>query len=131
MEYILMALFGGGILDWQDISKTQYEWEDIFEQAKTNYGANDLEINDLYATILEMALYDLEQAMRNCEKETSEEFKECYKNIENYFEIYTNYLDTRLYYVGDNEELAQEIQEKLEDEIDEINEKIGFTYIQF
>lgn len=133
MEYILMALLGGGILDWEDISKTEYEWEEIFKRAKMYYGANDLEINDLYATILEMALDELAMEMTQIESEesVSEEFKNCAFDIYSYFEIYTNYLDTHLYYVGDNEELAQEIQEKLEDKIDEINKKIGFTYIQF
>ena len=34
MEYILMSIFGGGICDWQDISKTDYSWDEIIERQK-------------------------------------------------------------------------------------------------
>lgn len=63
MEYILMSIFGGGICDWQDIAKTEYDWDDIFTQAKYIRGTEsleDLDINDLYGAILELALEELQ-----------------------------------------------------------------------
>ena len=130
MEYILIALFGGGTLDWEDIGETEYDWKDIFERVKINFNINDIDINTLYMTILEMALEELADAMQNYEGETSEEFKNCAYDINSYFEIYCNCIDTHLSFI-DTEKLGKEIQEKMADKIDEINEKIGFTYIEF
>lgn len=130
MEYILMALFGGGVADWKDIGATFYDWEDIFDKAKEEYDFENVNINTLYEIILRMALEKLQEEMENISYECSEEFQECAKNIEDYFDIYTNCLDTHIRFNGE-EELAEEIQEKLEDEIDQINHDIAFTYIEF
>lgn len=35
MEYILINLFGGGTLDWEDIGQTEYDWADIIDIMKT------------------------------------------------------------------------------------------------
>lgn len=54
IESILMALFGGGYGDWNDIANTEYNWEDIFEELKIKF--EDLEgvdINDIYTIIME------------------------------------------------------------------------------
>ena len=37
IESILMALFGGGYGDWNDIANTEYDWENIFELLKEKY----------------------------------------------------------------------------------------------
>ena len=37
IESILMALFGGGTADWNDIANTEYDWENIFELLKEKY----------------------------------------------------------------------------------------------
>jgi hypothetical protein len=130
MGYILMALFGGGTLDWEHISRTTYDWEDIFDRAKQNYDFENIDMCQLYETILEMALDELQEKMEEIADECSEEFQECAKDIYGHFEFFINFLDTKLYFRG-SEELAEEIQEKLEDEIDDINFKIGFADIEF
>ena len=130
MVYILMALFGGGVADWEDIGATYYDWEDIFDKAKEEYDFENVNINTLYEIILRIALEKLQEEMENVADECSEEFQDCAKNIEDYFDIYTNCLDTHIRFNGE-EELADEIQEKLEDEIDQINHDIGFAYIEF
>lgn len=130
MEYILMAVFGGGTADWQDIGATYYDWDDVFERAKDEYGLDNIDINTLYRIILEMALEKLEEEMQNYVGEKSGEFEDCSRNSKDYFEIFTNCLDTHLWFRG-SEELAKEIQEKLEEEIDQINHDIAFTYIEF
>lgn len=133
MEHILIAVFGGGIDDWKDIIQTRYNWEEIYKQIKDKYGTENISIsiNDFYVAILEQALYELETLMKNYKGKVSEEFEKCREDISNYFDIWCNYsLDTRISFIG-NEELGKEIQEKLQDEIDKIDEKIGFTYISF
>lgn len=130
MENILISLFGGGILDWRDISQTNYDWEDIFDRAKNDFNFDNADINTLYFVILEMALEELKDKMEEIADECSKEFQDCARNIEEYFNIYTNCLDTHIRFNG-SEELAEEIQEKLEDEIDDIDHNIGFTYINF
>ena len=130
MEYILMALFGGGTADWQDIGATCYDWEDIFDKAKEEYDFENVNINTLYEIILRMALEELQQEMKNVAEECSEEFQYCAKNIEEYFNIFANCLDTHLTFTG-SEELAEEIQEKMRGKIEEIEDRIGFTYIEF
>ena len=131
MEDILRVLFGGGTLDWQDINQTEYDWEEIFERARMDFGMENVNINTLYQIILEIALEELALAMCEYKGETSEDFKNCSGDIYSYFEIWCNCLDTKLTYVGENELLAKEIQDKMADKIEEINGKIGFTYINF
>lgn len=132
MEYILITLFGGGELDWQDIGKTYYDWKDIFDYVIYEGGKTieECEINDLYWAILELALQDLSDKMQDKMQERSEDFKYCSNNIDKFFEIYANCLDTHLTFIG-REELGKEIQEVMADEIEEINNKIGFTRIEF
>lgn len=130
MEYILMAVFGGGVADWYDICATYYDWDDIFERARSEYGLDNVNVNILYQIILDMAIDKLAEEMEYYVGEKSAEFEDCSRNIRDYFEISPNCLDTRLYFTG-SEELGQEIQEKLEDEIDQINHDIAFTYIEF
>lgn len=131
MEWILMALFGGGTLDWQDIGQTEYDWEEIFERARMDFGMENVNINTLYQIILEIALEELALAMCEYKGETSEDFKNCSGDIYSYFDIWCNCLDTKLTYIGENELLGKEIQDKMADKIEEINDKIGFTYINF
>ena len=133
MEYILMSLFGGGICDWQDIAQTKYDWGEIFERAKERYGF-DVDINCLYETILNMALEDLNDLIEDYiaeanteeEKTIAEQLEKV--NIEDDFDIWCNYLDTHLNFMG-NEEIGKIMQDTFADKIDEINNKIGFTYI--
>ena len=130
MEYILMAVFGGGVADWSDIGATYYDWDEIFDRAKSEYGLENTDINTLYGIILDIALDKLSEEMQNYVGEKSGEFEDCSRNIKDYFEIFTNCLDTHLWFRG-SEELGQEIQEKLENEIEQINHDIAFTYIDF
>ena len=59
IESILMALFGGGYGDWNDIANTEYDWENIFELLKEKYGSLDnVDINNIYTTIMEMGQID-------------------------------------------------------------------------
>lgn len=136
MEYILMELFDGGSADWRDIADTEYDWCDIFETAKNYNGTDnieDLSINDLYFAICYMAVNELLNAIEEyCNSANTKEEIALAEQIENIsiedFEIFANCLDTHITYIGENEEIIQKI---FDDEIDEINNKIGFTYINF
>lgn len=135
MEYILMSLFGGGICDWQDIAQTEYDWDEIFERARYRWGF-DITINCLYETILDMALDDLNDLIEDyIAKAETEEEKEIAEKlnkivIEDDFDVWCNCLDTHCNFMGDTE-IADIITDLFEDEIKEIDEKIGFTYIDF
>lgn len=136
MEYILNELFGGGSADWCDIASTEYDWCDIFETAKNYNGTDnieDLSINDLYYVICYMAVNELLNAIKKyCNSANTKEEIALAEQIEDIsredFEIYANCLDTHINYVGENGEIIQEI---FNNKIDEINDKIGFTYINF
>lgn len=136
MEYILIELFGGGSADWSDIANTEYHWWDIFETAKEleeTYNIEDLSINDLYYAICYLAVNELLNAIEEyCSSANTQKEITLAEQIENIsiedFKILTNCLDTHIYYVGKNGEIIQKIFDK---KIDEINDKIGFTYINF
>lgn len=139
MEYILMSIFGGGICDWQDIAETEYDWDDIFEQAKDIKGVElleDLNINDLYGAVLELALEELQEEINDYIKNNySEEEKDIFDKLKEIdctdteqWEIWCNCLDTHLMFIGD-EELAENLSNCLQQTIDKISDKIGFTYI--
>ena len=139
MEYILMSIFGGGTLDWQDIAETEYDWDDIFEQAKDTNGTENLEeldINDLYRAVLELALEELQEEINDYIKNNySEEEKEDFEKLKQIdctdteqWDIWCNCLDTGLTFVGDRE-LAENLSNCLQQTIDKISDKIGFTEI--
>lgn len=139
MEYILMSIFGGGICDWQDIAKTEYDWNDIFAQAKNTKGVElleNLDINDLYRAILELALeelqYEIDDYIKNNYSEQEKDIFDKLKQINctdtEQWEIWCNCLDTHLIFLG-NSELAENLSNCLQQTIDKISDKIGFTYI--
>ena len=139
MEYILMSIFGGGTLDWQDIAETEYSWDDIFEQAKDTNGTEileELDINDLYRAVLELALEELQEEINDYIKNNySEEEKDIFDKLKQIdcknlwqWDIWCNCLDTRLTFVGDRE-LAENLSNCLQQTIDKISDKIGFTEI--
>lgn len=139
MEYILMSIFGGGICDWQDISQTEYDWGDIIEQAKHTKGVEfleDLNINDLYKAILDLALEELqEEITRYIKNNYSIEEKDVFDKLSKIdctdteqWDIWCNCLDTHLMFIGDSE-LAEVLSAHLQYNIDKISDKIGFTYI--
>jgi hypothetical protein len=139
MEYILMSIFGGGICDWQDIAETEYSWDDIFEQAKDTKGVElleDLNINDLYGAVLELALQELQEEInRYIKNNYSEQEKDIFEKLKQIdctdteqWDIWCNCLDTHLSFVGDSE-LAEVLSAHLQYNIDKISDKIGFTYI--
>lgn len=132
MERILMALFGGGTLDWKDISRTNYDWDEIFSRLKDEYGYDfkNVDINTIYREILEMALEDIEEMFENCSDEKFKHYLECNVKVREDFDIYTNCLDTHIIWVGD-QYIGEKISEFFKEEIEEINNKIGFTYIDF
>lgn len=136
MEYILMSIFGGGKADWQDISQTDYSWDDIIETAKDineTDNIEDLSINDLYYAICYMGVNELINAIEEyCSSTNTKEERALARKMEDIsmedFEIYENCLDTHIKYVGENEEIIQEI---FYNEINNIDSKIGFTHIDF
>lgn len=139
MEYILMSIFGGGTLDWQDIGQTEYDWDDIIEHAKYTKGVEfleDLNINDLYGAILELALEELqEEITRYIKNNYSAEEKDIFDKLSRIdctdteqWEIWCNCLDTHLMFIG-NSELAEVLSAHLQYNIDKISDKIGFTEI--
>lgn len=139
MEYILMSIFGGGILDWQDIAETEYDWDDIIEQAKYNVGTDYIDIltiNDLYEAVLDLALEELQQEITYYIKNNySSEEKDIFAKLSEIdckdreqWQVWCNCLDTHLTFIGD-EELAIALSSCLQQSIDKISDKIGFTYI--
>ena len=141
IESILMALFGGGYGDWNDIANTEYDWENIFELLKEKYGSLDnVDINNIYTTIMEMGQIDFMAMIDEYIKENKDnKDKEVKRIVEklSYFDfqdeknwtIYTNCLDSHLYLYVDDTEIYDILNDYLEDEIEKINDKIGFTYI--
>lgn len=141
MELILMALFGGDYRDWNDIANTEYDWENIFKLLKKRYGSLDnVNINNIYATIMEMGQTDfITMIDEYIEKNKDNKNKEVKRIVEklSYFDfqdeknwtIYTNYLDSHLYLYVDDTEIYDILNDYLEDEIEKINDKIGFTYV--
>lgn len=141
MELILMALFGGGYGDWNDIANTEYDWENIFELLKEKYGSLDnVNINNIYTTIMEMGQIDFMAMIDEYIKENKDnKDKEVKRIVEklSYFDfqdeknwtIYANCLDSHLYLYVDDTEIYDILNDYLEDEIEKINDKIGFTYI--
>lgn len=141
IESILMALFGGGYGDWNDIANTEYDWENIFELLKEKYGSLDnVDINNIYTTIMEMGQIDFMAMIDEYIKENKDnKDKEVKRIVEklSYFDfqdeknwtIYANCLDSHLYLYVDDTEIYDILNDYLEDEIEKINDKIGFTYI--
>lgn len=141
IENILMALFGGGYGNWNDIANTEYDWENIFELLKEKYGSLDnVDINNIYTTIMEMGQIDFMAMIDEYIKENKDnKDKEVKRIVEklSYFDfqdeknwtIYANCLDSHLYLYVDDTEIYDILNDYLEDEIEKINDKIGFTYI--
>lgn len=142
MEYILQAIFqSGGSIDWEMISETNYEWEEIFDKAMSNIGTDnirDIDFNCLVYTILEMAQYDFIDGLQNqLEKyRDDEDYKEIIKKIDNIdfeddenWEIWTNYSDNHISLFVKDDEVADFINTELANFVDKINDDIGFTYI--
>ena len=136
MEYILINLFGGGVADWQDISQTKYYWDEIFSNLKDRMELENIDINDLYEQIMLMARDELynEMAEYAGKANTREEIAiaKILENIdvEEDFDIFANCLDSHINFIG-TEEQAKIIQEVFREKIDELDDKIGFTYINF
>lgn len=141
MEWILMALFNGGTADWNDIASTEYNWEDIFEGLKIKFGdLEEVDINDIYVIIMEKGKWDFIKMVndfiienKNTEdkdlKQAIEKLKDFdFDNDEIWF-IYANCLDSHIYLKVEDTEIIDILNNYLEDEIDDINDKIGFTYI--
>lgn len=141
IESILMALFGGDYRDWNDITNTEYNWENIFKELKIKFGnLEEVDINDIYAIIMEKGKWDFIKMVddfiienRNTEdkdlKQAIEKLKDFnFDNDEIWF-IYANYLDSHIYLEVEDTEIIDILNNYLEDEIEKINDKIGFTYI--
>ena len=141
IESILIALFGGGYGDWNDIANTEYDWENIFELLKEKYGSLDnVDINNIYTTIMEMGQIDfmamIDEYIKENKDSKNKEVKRIVEKL-SYFDfqdeknwtIYANRLDSHLYLYVDDTEIYDILNDYLEDEIEKINDKIGFTYI--
>lgn len=141
IESILMALFGGDYGDWNDIANTEYDWENIFELLKEKYGSLDnVDINNIYTTIMEMGQIDfmamIDEYIKENKDNKNKEVKRIVEKL-SYFDfqdeknwtIYANCLDSHLYLYVDDTEIYDILNDYLEDEIEKINDKIGFTYI--
>lgn len=139
MEYILSALFGGGTLDWEMIGQTEYDWEDIIEEYRSNFGSiENAEFNSFLEIIFEMAEREFAEMVDEFIKEY--EYNEDYKGVveklkevdfEDYdiWATYTNYLDNGIY-LKVEKEIKDILDEYLSDKIDRINDNIGFTCIE-
>ena len=138
MEYILINLFGGGTLDWQDVGQTEFCWEDIIEIMKNYFGKDmeDWDINDFYWGVLYFALTELENTVDSfvADNIDNEEIKKDIEllqslDIDEDFDIFCNCLDTHCTFIGD-EELGRVLVKYFKEDIDKIDDNIGFTYIE-
>ena len=138
MERILMALFGGGELDWQEISKTNYDWEEIINKARQIYGL-DTDITCLFEFVFRLAKNDFCNMINDYIKSYNEDKlfgKEIeilknfdFENEENWY-FNCNCLDNDIIlYV--NEETKKAIDEIVDiKDLNAINDKIGFNEIK-
>ena len=138
MEYILINLFGGGTLDWQDVGKTGYDWEYIIDIMKNYFGDNmeNWNINNFYWGVLYFALTELKDIVDDfiAKNTENEDMKDDIKilqglDIDEDFEIFCNCLATNCTFIGD-EDLGKVLVKYFQDDIDEISNNIGFTYIE-
>ncbi len=142
IESILMALFGGGCIDWDNLAETDYDWDNIFELLKERYGSlEDVEINDIYETILNMGRANFISMINNFIKDNKDSNNKNVKRIvsklqdfdfedeENNWYIMANCLDSHIQLLVDDTELYDILNDYFADEIEKINDKIGFTYI--
>lgn len=143
MEWILMTLFGGGTADWNDIANTEYNWEDIFEELKMEFGdLEEIDINDIYAIIMEEGKRDFIKMVndfiienKNTEdkdlKQAIEKLKDFdFEDEENNWYIMANCLDSHIQLFVNDTELYDILNDYFADEIEKINDRIGFTYIE-
>lgn len=143
MEWILMTLFGGGTADWNDIANTEYNWEDIFEELKMKFGdLEEIDINDIYAIIMEEGKRDFIKMVndfiienKNTEdkdlKQAIEKLKDFdFEDEENNWYIMANCLDSHIQLFVNDTELYDILNDYFADEIEKINDRIGFTYIE-
>lgn len=143
MEWILMALFNGGTADWNDIANTKYNWEDIFEGLKIKFGdLEEVDINDIYAIIMEEGKRDFIKMVndfiienKNTEdkdlKQAIEKLKDFdFEDEENNWYIMANCLDSHIQLFVNDTELYDILNDYFADEIEKINDRIGFTYIE-
>lgn len=138
MEYILINLFGGGTLDWEDIGQTEYDWADIIDIMKTYIG-NDMEnweINNFYWAVIYFGLIELNNIVDNfiTENKNNKDIQDDIEllqslDIDEDFDIYCNCLDTHCTFIGD-EELGRVLVKYFKEDIDKIDDNIGFTYIE-
>lgn len=138
MEYILMSLFGGGTLDWEDVGKTYYDWEDIIYIIK-HYIDEDMsnwEINDFYWAVIYFGLIELNKVVDNfiAKNEGNEELKDDIEtlkmlDIDEDFEINCNCLDTHCNFYGE-EELGTVLLKYFREDIENISNNIAFTNIE-
>lgn len=137
MEYLLMELFGGGIADWEMIGETGYDWHEILERAKNTFGDLDnINFKCLLETIFEMAKEDFIDMINEFIEENDKEYKDDIDKLksfnfddEEHWYFNTNYLDNDIMITVD-EDIKKILDYHFEDEIDEINDNIGFTYIE-
>lgn len=138
MEYILVNLFGGGTLDWEDVGKTEYYWEDIIEIMRNCLGDSmeNWGINDFYWAVIYFGLTELKNTVddfitENTENEDMKDDIEILQglDIDEDFEIFCNCLDTNCTFIGD-EDLGKVLVKYFQDDINEISNNIGFTYIE-
>lgn len=138
MEYLLMELFGGGTADWGMIGETHYDWHDIMEMAKDIFGSiESIDFQCLLETIFIMAKDEFVNMVDKFIKgKDYEEYKNVINKLKNfdfdndenwYFNL--NYLDNDII-INVDEDIKEILDLYFEDEIDKINDNIGFTYIQ-
>lgn len=139
MEYILMTLFGGGTLDWEEVGKTYYDWEDIISLMRNRLSEDmkDWEVNDFFYMVIVYGLEQLEDIVTNFVREnfrtTDKELQDdvailCDFNMLSDFEIQCNCLDTQCNFVG-TDKLRNVLLKHFKEDIDKISEDIAFTYV--
>lgn len=138
MEYLLIELFGGGTADWEMIGETNYDWHEVLKMAKDIFGSlESIDFQCLLETIFIMAKNEFVNMIdKFIEEKDYEEYKNVIDKLKNYdfdddgnWYFNTNYLDNDIMITVD-EDIKKILDYHFEDEIDKINDNIGFTYIQ-
>lgn len=132
-DYILACVLDCGIADISIIEDCKYDWNEIVEDTKTNYG--NVNLGNIFFTIMNFGQGDLankiserieelegqeERGVEESEELESLKKLDVYEDIETFF----NYLDTHVYIIK-NEEIYRKY---LEEALDDFEENTGFVF---
>lgn len=138
-EFIIDTLNGGNEFEFLRFQETGYDKEEILDFVIDEWGEESICMNNLIMAVLQKAKEEFTESVENylekIEDENNKEDIDRIKNvgldIDSEWYIWANGCDYGISFnVGDNDTIDL-IYYYLEDLIDDINDKIGFTNINF